>query len=230
MTRKPRRTALVLTLGALAAVGIGPARADDPVTREPTAIEQLMVELVNRTRLDPDGEAQRQGIDLNEGLNPGRLTNEPREPLAINLFANEAALLHTKDLFDNFSNLPPTHRGSDGRDPTSRVQDAGATFFGGVAENNAWISQSNTRVTDSATKTLHRNLFRDFLPNFEVVGRGHRKVMLNGSRNEIGVCVRGGKFGPRTAAITTYDMFSSNALYITGVAIPVDGGMRARNN
>ena len=31
--------------------------------------------------------------------------------------------------------------------------------------------------------------------------------------------VRGGDFGGRTAHITTYDMFSSNALYITGVAI-----------
>ncbi len=144
----------------------------------------------------------------------------PREPLAVNLFANEAARLHTKDLLANFSALPANHHGSDDRDPTARVSDAGASFFGGVAENNAWIPQGSPKVTAASSKILHRNLFRDFLSNgFEVKGRGHRKVMLNGSRNEVGVAVLGGNFGSRTVAITTYDLFSSGTLYITGVAI-----------
>ena len=33
-----------------------------------TDYEQLMLELVNRARLDPEGEAERYGIDLNENL------------------------------------------------------------------------------------------------------------------------------------------------------------------
>ena len=36
-----------------------------------TAREQLMLELVNRARLDPLGEARRFGIDLNQGLGSG---------------------------------------------------------------------------------------------------------------------------------------------------------------
>jgi len=218
-----RRLGRIAVLGSMAAAGLfaaRPAHADDPAPREPTAAEQLMVELVNRTRLDPDREAARQGIGLNEGLPDGTLTPEAREPLAVNLLATDVALIHTKDLFAKFDDLPGDHRGSDGRDPTQRVNDAGADFFGDVAENNAWITQGSTRITASSSKVLHKNLFRDFLPNgFEVFGRGHRKVMLNGARNEIGVAVRGGDFGGRTAAITTYDMFSSSTLYITGVAI-----------
>lgn len=37
-----------------------------------SAAEQLLIELINRARLDPLAEAQRLGIDLNAGLAPER--------------------------------------------------------------------------------------------------------------------------------------------------------------
>ena len=36
-----------------------------------TAREQYMLELINRARLDPKGEASRYGISLNEGVSSG---------------------------------------------------------------------------------------------------------------------------------------------------------------
>ena len=38
-----------------------------------TALEQMLLELINRARLDPAAEAARFGIDLNEGLAPGTI-------------------------------------------------------------------------------------------------------------------------------------------------------------
>lgn len=206
--------AAVLALGAEGPLPSAWADASD----EPTPFEQYMIEILNRTRANPDGEAARFGIDLNEGLAAGTLTNEAREPLAVNLDLIRAARLHNKDLFAHFSQLPADHRGSDGLDPTGRATAAGADFLGGVAENNSWTSQSSTVVSATSVNALHALLFKDFTPTFEVVGRGHRKVMLNGTRDEVGVGVGGGVFGGKTASICTQDFVTTNRIQITGVA------------
>jgi hypothetical protein len=65
--------------------------------REPTEYEQYMVELINRARLDPEGEVIRLGTgDLNEG--PPTLGGHvytipagPKQPLAVSVFIVEAA-------------------------------------------------------------------------------------------------------------------------------------------
>ena len=49
---------------------------------EPTALDQYLIELINRARLDPVGEAARLGIDLNQGLSQGQITTAPKQPLA----------------------------------------------------------------------------------------------------------------------------------------------------
>ena len=38
-----------------------------------SASEQLLIEMINRARLDPEGEAALFGIDLNQGLSTGTL-------------------------------------------------------------------------------------------------------------------------------------------------------------
>lgn len=189
--------------------------AEDPP--RPNANEQYQIEVLNRTRANPAGEAARHGIDLNEGLPNGTLGPEAREPLAVNFHLIAAARAHNKDLFAKFSQLPGDHRGSDGRDPTQRGADAGADFIGGVAENNAWTSQSGTGITEASVNALHALLFKDFTSSFEVVGRGHRKVMLNGARDEVGVAVGGGVFGGRQAAIVTQDYVTTDRTHLLGV-------------
>lgn len=207
-------------IAALLAFGTaGPVRsAWADASDEPNANEQYMIEILNRTRANPDAEAARFGIDLNEGLAPGTLTNEAREPLAVNLDLIRSARLHNQDLLAHFNQLPADHVGSNGLDPTGRATAAGASFIGGVAENNSWTSQSSTVVTATSVNQLHLLLFKDFTPTFEVAGRGHRKVMLNGIRDEVGVGVAGGVFGGKTASICTQDFVTTDRLHITGVA------------
>ena len=57
---------------------------------------------------------------------------------------------------------------------------------------------------------MHLLLFKDFTDTFEVPGRGHRKVMLNGTRNEAGVGVLPGVFGGgKDAAVSTIDLITT---------------------
>ena len=57
-----------------------------------TAHDQLMLELVNRARMAPLEEAQRYGIDLNEGFDEGTISSEPTQPLAPNQILTDASL------------------------------------------------------------------------------------------------------------------------------------------
>lgn len=205
-----------------AAAGVPAPEASAGPSPTPTDAEQAMIEILNRTRANPDAEAARFGIDLNEGLPAGTLVSGAREPLAVNFELMQAARAHNADLHAHFSDLPPDHRGSDGNDPTQRATNAGASFIGGVAENNSWTSQSSAVITSTSVTALHTLLFKDFTATFQVVGRGHRKVMLNGSRDEVGVAVTGGKFGSRTAAIVTQDLVTTNRLHILGVVYADD--------
>ena len=59
------------------------------------APEQLLLEMINRARLDPAGEAARLGIDLNEGLAAGTISLDPKQPLAGNNLLAQAAEGHS---------------------------------------------------------------------------------------------------------------------------------------
>ena len=59
-----------------------------------SAAEQLLIEMINRMRLDPEGEAERFGIDLNEGLAAGTLDGSARQVLAPNELLHDAADAH----------------------------------------------------------------------------------------------------------------------------------------
>src|ERR1700722_15216736 len=69
----------------------------------PDAYEQYMVELINRARMDPSGEAQRDFIDLNEGItDPSQqISPDPKQPLAINPDLDDAAITQAQWLMAN---------------------------------------------------------------------------------------------------------------------------------
>ncbi|MDT8853537.1 hypothetical protein RNZ50_00520 [Paracoccaceae bacterium Fryx2] len=94
---------------------------------EITAAEQLLIELVNRARLDPLAEARRFGTDLNQGLSPGQLGPEARQVLAPNALLHQAAEAHAQWMLDQdiFS-----HTGAGGSAPHDRMEDAGYAFTG----------------------------------------------------------------------------------------------------
>ena len=83
-----------------------------------SAQEQLILELVNRARLDPAAEAVRLGISLNEGLAAGTISNASKQPLAGNAALLAAARGHSQHMInvDQFA-----HSGIGDGDPQSRM-------------------------------------------------------------------------------------------------------------
>ena len=88
---------------------------------EPTALDQYLIELINRARMNPDGEAARLGIDLNQGLSQGKISTAPKQPLAFDPDLTASARGHSKWMLDEdvFS-----HTGVDGSDPGDRIKAA----------------------------------------------------------------------------------------------------------
>jgi hypothetical protein len=99
-----------------------------------TAAEQYMLELVNRARLDPLGEAARHGIDLNQSLSPGQLHGSARGVLAPDAALDLAATRHSTWMLatDVFS-----HNGVNGSTPSQRALAAGYDGWG-AGENISW--------------------------------------------------------------------------------------------
>ena len=179
---------------------------------EATAQEQLFLELINRARLDPAGEAARFGIDLNQGLAPGTITAAPKQVLAFNPFLNAAADSHstwmlTQDVF--------SHTGAGGSDPGDRMGDAGYVFSGNWtwAENIAWSGTTGTLDIAQSVYRQHENLF---------LSAGHRENTLGANFREAGLGAIAGQFttgsGTYNALMTTQAFaVSGSNHFITGV-------------
>lgn len=193
-----------------------------------TAYEQYMIELINRARANPAAEATRQSIDLNEGLSPGTISTNATQPLANNLYLNDAVRNHLNWLLanDKFQ-----HAGSGGSTPASRMTAAGYVFgnTGWGSENLGMTLGSSVGDLTSRVEVLFKNLFVDS----GVEGRGHRVNMLNGAHTEVGSgMVNGSGYtynGRDWTAIITGQNFANNAgnAFITGVAFT--DAMRADN-
>lgn len=175
-----------------------------------TAAEQYMLELINRTRLDPLGEAARQGISLNEGLAAGTLDGHARQVLAPNALLERAATGHSlwqlaEDVF--------SHEGRSGSSPTDRVQATGyATSFAG--ENLAWRGTTGSINLNEMARVQHNDLFASAL---------HRKNMLTDSYREVGVAQEAGRFYTQghdfnSSMITQNFASSGTNFFVTGVA------------
>ncbi|MDZ4311336.1 MAG: CAP domain-containing protein [Cypionkella sp.] len=146
-----------------------------------TAAEQYLLELINRARLDPAGEAARYGTDLNAGLAAGTVSTASKQVLAPNVLLENAAIGHSQWMLaaDVFS-----HTGSGGSSASQRAAAAG--YRGSkIGEDLSWRGTSGTMNLDSAINTHHKDLF---------LSAGHRKVMLDDAYQEIGIAQERGKF------------------------------------
>jgi uncharacterized protein YkwD len=180
---------------------------------EPTALEQYMVELINRARANPAAEAQRFGMDLNEGLSAGTITTTPKQPIAPNFNLTDAARTHAQYLIatDTFS-----HTGSGGTNPGQRMTNSGYVFGGssGWGENLA-LRSIGVYSGASMIEKLHRDLFEDY----SVAGRGHRTNIMSASWREIGSGVADGQYQAFNVTIAAQDFaYSSGRVFLTGVA------------
>ncbi len=195
---------------------------------QPTAVEQYVVELINRARANPLAEAQRFNVALNEGLAPGTITSTPKQPLAPNPYITDAARKHSQwmILTDMFAHDQPAPGGGDPITPGDRMLSAGYEFIApfGWGENIAWSGTTGAPPEPSTTvPQLHQDLFVDE----GIVGRGHRINILDDDWREVGVGVVSGGFtvtGPTSqvtynAVMLTTDFgYSGNNVFLTGVA------------
>jgi len=180
-----------------------------------TAFEQLALELINRARLDPAGEAARFGISLNEGLAANTISATAKQPLAGNSALVDAARGHTQHMIntDQFG-----HSGIGDGDIGTRAIARGYTGFSTLGENISAFSGTNQAVT---TVDIHRGLFVDS----GIAGRGHRLNILENNFREVGVGQLTGafRFSPGGAefqsTLQTQDFGTRGAnFFITGVA------------
>ncbi len=180
------------------------------------AREQYMLELINRARMNPAGEAARYGISLNKDLAPGTLNGAPKQVLAGNLYLSTSADNHSGFMLshDQFA-----HQAIGDGDPGTRMASAGYSFTGSYTwgENIAWSGTSgngSTAFYDDQLLAEHGNLFKS---------SGHRENILNGDFKEIGVGAQVGNFtsgGSTYGALMTTQNFarSGDGSFVTGVA------------
>lgn len=180
---------------------------------QPTVNEQYMLELINRGRLDPQGEAARYGINLNQGLAPGTISPNSKQPLAWNLDLIDAARGHSQWMLDTdrFS-----HTGAGGSSAGQRMTNAGYQFTGSWTwgENIAWQGTTGTPNVTEFIADEHENLF---------LSPGHRRNTLNGNFREIGIGALEGVYtinGTNYNAVMTTQNFakSGSDVFLTGVA------------
>ncbi len=143
--------------------------------------EQLLLELINRARANPEAEATRLGLTLNEGLQPGTITGAPKQPLVPHQILVNVARAHSQDMLDrdyfDHKTLGTTKLAQD--------RAAAAGYSGAVGENICWGGHTRGIDEDQHVYDRHDVLF---------ISPGHRRNMLNAAYEEIGVGVRYGQF------------------------------------
>ena len=176
--------------------------------------EQLLLELVNRARMNPLGEAARLGIGLNSNLAAGTITAIPKQPLAGNEFLVAAAEGHSQHMLDTSQF---NHAGIGDGTPTSRMKAAGYTLTGSwmTGENIAWVGTTGQADMLQMTLDINDNLFRSAL---------HRKNILTDGFRELGTGVLPGSFtsgGTAFNSVMATQNFglSGSSVFVTGVAI-----------
>jgi uncharacterized protein YkwD len=181
----------------------------------PSNFEQYMVELINRARANPAGEAAGYGIDLNEGLAAGTISAKAKQPLAVNPNLTDSSRTHSRWMIDTDTF---GHTGAGGSNPKDRMAAAGYAFNGTWwwGENIAWRSFSGgSSPSASLLAQLHQDLFVDTT----VAGRGHRIDIMNPSFREVGAGFTSGAYQRWTAGMLTTDFASeSGDAFLTGVA------------
>ena len=178
----------------------------------PTAQDVLMWALINRARLDPAGEAARDGIDLNEGLSAGTISAASKQPLAWNASLFAAADLHSAEMLSRgyFAHNDPVTLST----PTSRQIAAG--YHGSIVgfENIGWSGSSAAINATQMINDQEKALFTDTTET----GRGHRLNILNNSLQEVGVGQEIGTFQGFNASMVTQDFGAAGGQLLTGIA------------
>ncbi|MGE0699979.1 MAG: hypothetical protein AB7O57_12860, partial [Hyphomicrobiaceae bacterium] len=194
-----------------------------------SAQEQLLLERINRARLDPAGEAAIYGIALNESVPADRqITTAAKQVLAPSTILSNVAEGHSQvlsqhaEVFDNvFDGVGYVHNSLGDGTPTSRIAAAGyvdTRTTGFIQNENVALNWATGTVNEEAILlSQHQGLFVDTWDT----NRGHRTAILAEDIREIGLGVFRSTL-PGNAAMTTYSTTqnfgrSGNTVFLTGV-------------
>ena len=187
--------------------------SSDATSNQPTAQEVLVIELINRARFDPQAEAARYGIGLNDGISGTQITADRKPPVALNILLTQAARVHSQWMLDNdiFS-----HDGANGNSPGDRMAAADYVFTGSWSngENIAWAGTTASKINLTQYALAHHDeLFNS---------PGHRVNILRESFRELGVGQKQGYFLKNgtnyLSSMLTEDFAKSgNGYFLTGV-------------
>ena len=169
--------------------------------------EQLIVELINRARMDPAFEVDR----LNEPLASG-ISSAPVEALAVVRTLSDAAEAHSEDMDDRefFSHTDP-----DGGLPWDRARDWGHEN-GYVGENIGLIWGATVTDAQARAEAHHHNLWDS---------DGHQANLMSGNWSEIGLGYDYGDHQGSGGATFVTELFSDTGKsYLTGVVIEDEDG------
>lgn len=183
------------------------------LSKQPTAQEVYVVELVNRARFDPAAEAARYGIGLNDGISGTMISAERKAPLAHNLLLIDAARAHSQWMLDVdiFS-----HTGVNNSTPGERMAAAGYVFSGSWANGENIAQGGTTAASIDLTQYAalhHEGLFKS---------PGHRINILSTNFRELGVGQKQGYFLSNgtnylSSMLTQNFARSGSSYFITGV-------------
>jgi hypothetical protein len=174
-----------------------------------TALEQMLLELINRARLDPAAEAARFGIALNEGLAPNTISGASKQPLAMNETLLSVARAHSQDMInrDYFGHDTP-----EGVTPFQRIANAG---YSAIAAGENIALRTSGVITNPLVLLQHQDLFVDS----GIPGRGHRLNILDPTFQEIGGGQVTGNYQGSNATMLTQDFATaSSRQFLTGVS------------
>ena len=178
-----------------------------------TDAEQYLLELINRGRLNPLGEADRYGVGLNEGLDAGTISSGPLQVLAQNDLLSNAAADHSAWMLqtNTFS-----HTGSGGSSPGDRMAAADYEFTGAWSwrENLAWSGTTGTMDLEGIIEEQYAGLYRS---------PGHRVNTFASEVTEIGIGQVRGSFTQDgnvydSSMLTENFATSGGDQFVTGVA------------
>lgn len=166
----------------------------------PDGHEQLMIELINRARLNPQAEIKLSG----DSIAPGASTS-PVQALAPVTELDRAAQKHSTDMMvrDYFS-----HTSLSGKSPFDRMRDEGYAYRW-AGENLAWSSVN--QYASVQIERHHTGLW---------ASDGHQRNLLNANFTEVGVGYASGSSGN----YMTQKFGSRTDVYLTGVVIDDNDG------
>jgi hypothetical protein len=165
--------------------------------------EQLLVELVNRARMDPGAEVAR----LSEPLATG-ISGNAAQPLAVTRSLSLAARGHSQDM-DNRDFF--AHTNPDGQSPGARAIEEGHGS-GFVGENIGWVGSSSTAFDrQMRVEGHHRNLWNS---------DGHQRNLMDPRWSEAGLGYDEGSYQGFNGSTFATQMFGDRGhAYLTGVVI-----------